>query len=179
MRHVLSAEALLEPRHYRRKRNPIRRYPASLLVHQLDPLNKALLLLYLDGHSYWEISEAGASSLVWNVLSGLAIIPLKIWLVRKYGDHTGQLPRGLRVINDIARYKPERGAEFIRTLARFEEEDPSSQVDQSSFVMMDCALTCEQKLSWVKTRRATPSSCSRLRGCLAQAQINSSPLLSY
>jgi hypothetical protein len=57
---------------------------------------------------------------VWNILSGLAIIPLKIWLVRKYGDHTGQLPRGLRVINDIARYKPERVAEFIRTLARFE-----------------------------------------------------------
>ena len=69
---------------------------------------------------------------MWNVLFGLAIIPLAVWFVRKYGDHTCQLPRGLRVINDIAGYNLNEATGFIKTLARFKEEEPSSQGDKSS-----------------------------------------------
>ena len=58
-----------------------------------------------------------------NVLFGLAIIPLGIWLARRYGDRIGQSSFGRKFVNDLAGYNLNSATDFIATLARFEQEE--------------------------------------------------------
>jgi len=59
-----------------------------------------------------------------NVLFGLAIIPLAIWLARKYGDRVSGSKFGRKLLDDIAGHNLNEATEFLATLARFEEEEP-------------------------------------------------------
>ena len=62
--------------------------------------------------------------LVSNLAIGAAIIPLGIWLAKKYGDRMNRSAFGRRIMNDIAGYNLNAADDFIATLARFEEEEP-------------------------------------------------------
>ena len=59
--------------------------------------------------------------LVTNVLFGLAVIPVGIWLVRKFAGRLSQ-----RFLNDLAGTNLSAASRFLANLARFEEEEPRS-----------------------------------------------------
>lgn len=59
--------------------------------------------------------------LVENVLFGLAVIPVGIWLARKFGGRLNQ-----RFLNDLAGYNLNAASRFLADLARFEEEEPQA-----------------------------------------------------
>jgi hypothetical protein len=62
----------------------------------------------------------GAPYLIANVLVGLAIIPLAIWLSRKFGDRMGHLPAVQRIMSDLAGYNLNAATSFLATLSAFE-----------------------------------------------------------
>jgi hypothetical protein len=64
----------------------------------------------------------GAAYLVANLLVGLAIIPLAIWLSKKFGDRMGRSLIIQRLMKDLAGHNLEAAAGFLVTLAEFEEE---------------------------------------------------------
>ncbi len=58
-----------------------------------------------------------------NVLFGLAIIPLGIWLARRYGDRISRSSYLRKLVNDLAGYNLNSATDLIATLARFEREE--------------------------------------------------------
>jgi hypothetical protein len=65
-------------------------------------------------------SLLGAPYLFANVLVGLAIIPLGIWLSKKYGDRMGRSPIIQRFMNDLAGHNLNEASRFLATLSEFE-----------------------------------------------------------
>jgi hypothetical protein len=57
-----------------------------------------------------------------NVAFGLALIPLAIWLSKKFGDRIGRFPMIQRFMKDLAGYNLNAAADFLATLSEFEEE---------------------------------------------------------
>ena len=64
----------------------------------------------------------GTAYLVANVLVGVAIIPLAIWLSKKFGDRMGRSPMIQRFMRDLAGYNLNAATGSLATLAKFEEE---------------------------------------------------------
>jgi hypothetical protein len=58
-----------------------------------------------------------------NVLFGLAIIPLFLWLARKFGKRMNSSTSGRQFMNDIAGYNLKAAIGFLATLAEFESEN--------------------------------------------------------
>ena len=82
-----------------------------------------LLIVALKG--FWGLDAYrlfGAAYLVANLLVGLAIIPLAIWLSKKFGDRMGRSPVIQRLMKDLAGYNLNAAAGFLATLSEFEEE---------------------------------------------------------
>jgi hypothetical protein len=82
-----------------------------------------LLIVALKG--FWGLDAYrlfGAAYLVANLLVGLAIIPLAIWLSKKYGDRMDRSPMIQRLMKDLAGYNLNAAAGFLATLSEFEEE---------------------------------------------------------
>jgi hypothetical protein len=68
----------------------------------------------------------GSAYLTANLLVGLAIIPLAIWLSRKFSDRMGRSPMIQRVMKDLAGYNLNAAASFLATLSEFAEEERST-----------------------------------------------------
>jgi flagellar biogenesis protein FliO len=57
-----------------------------------------------------------------NVLFGLAIIPMAIWVSRKFGDRMGRSPIIQRLMRELAGYNLNAATCFLATLSEFEDE---------------------------------------------------------
>jgi hypothetical protein len=64
----------------------------------------------------------GGTVLAVNVLFGLAIIPLAIWVSRKFGDRMGRSPIIQRLMRELAGYHLNAATGFLATLSEFEDE---------------------------------------------------------
>jgi hypothetical protein len=64
----------------------------------------------------------GTAYLVANLLVGLAIIPLAIWLSKKFSDRMGRSPMIQRLMKDLAGYNLNAATGFLATLSEFEDE---------------------------------------------------------
>jgi hypothetical protein len=67
----------------------------------------------------------GVPYLVANLLVGLAIIPLGIWLSKKFSDRMGRSPLIQRLMKDLAGYNLNAAAGFLASLSEFEDETPA------------------------------------------------------
>lgn len=82
-----------------------------------------LLIVALKG--FWGLDAYrlfGTAYLVANVLVGVAIIPLAIWLSKKFGGRMGRSPMIQRFMRDLAGYNLNAATGSLATLAKFEEE---------------------------------------------------------
>ena len=57
-----------------------------------------------------------------NVLLGLAVIPLAVWISRRYADRMQRSPLVQRVMRDLAGTNLNAAQDFLASLSRFEEE---------------------------------------------------------
>lgn len=64
----------------------------------------------------------GAAWLSANLLFGLAIIPLAIWISRRFGDRMARFPIVQRLMRDLTGYNLAVATDFLATLSEFEEE---------------------------------------------------------
>ena len=86
-----------------------------------------LLIVVLEG--FWGIDAykaLGATYLLANLLFGLAIIPLAIWLSKKFGNRMGRLPNIQRLMKDLAGYNLNAASAFLATLSEFADEKRGS-----------------------------------------------------
>lgn len=60
-----------------------------------------------------------------NVAFGVAVIPLAVWISRRYGDRMERSPLVQRLMRDLAGYNLNVATGFVDSLARFEEERPA------------------------------------------------------
>ena len=82
-----------------------------------------LLIVVLKG--FWGLDAYrlfGAAYLVANLLLGLAIIPLAIWLSKKFSDRMGCSPVIQRLMKDLAGYNLNAAAASLTQLSQFEDE---------------------------------------------------------
>jgi hypothetical protein len=64
---------------------------------------------------------------VWsNVAFGLALIPLAVWVSKKFGDRMDRSPFIQGIMRSLAGYSLNAAVGFLATLKRFEEESPAS-----------------------------------------------------
>jgi hypothetical protein len=61
-----------------------------------------------------------------NILFGLALIPLTLWLSRKFGDRMGRSPFIQQLMKDIAGDNLSAAREFVAKLSEFEDESRAS-----------------------------------------------------
>jgi hypothetical protein len=64
----------------------------------------------------------GVPYLVANLLVGLTIIPLGIWLSKKFSDRMGRSPFIQRLMKDLAGYNLNAAGGFLASLSEFEDE---------------------------------------------------------
>jgi hypothetical protein len=64
----------------------------------------------------------GGVVLAVNVLFGLAIIPMAIWVSRKFGDRMGRSPIIQGLMRELAGYNLNAATRFLATLSEFEDE---------------------------------------------------------
>jgi hypothetical protein len=57
-----------------------------------------------------------------NIALGLAVIPLGVWLARRYADRAQRSPLARRLARDLAGYNLNAAAGYLETLERFERE---------------------------------------------------------
>jgi hypothetical protein len=82
-----------------------------------------LLIVALKG--FWGLDAYrlfGSRYLVANVMLGLAIIPLAIWLSKKFAGRMGRSPLMQSLMKDLAGYNLNAATSFLATIAEFEEE---------------------------------------------------------
>lgn len=75
-------------------------------------------LLGLDAYAIFP-----ARYLIANGLFGLAVIPLAIWISRRYADRMERSPLVRRLLRDMAGYNLNAATESLSSLARFEAEE--------------------------------------------------------
>jgi hypothetical protein len=83
-----------------------------------------LLIVTLKG--FWGLDAYklfGTAFLVSNLLVGLAIIPLALWLSKTFSDRMGRSPFIQRLMKDLAGYNLNAAAGFLATLSQFEDEN--------------------------------------------------------
>jgi hypothetical protein len=83
-----------------------------------------LMIVTLEG--LWGLDAYrlfGTAFLVSNLLVGLAIIPLALWLSNRFGDRMGRSPFIQRLMKDLAGYNLNAAAGFLATLSQFEDEN--------------------------------------------------------
>jgi hypothetical protein len=64
----------------------------------------------------------GLKFVVVNLLFGVAVIPVAIWLSRKYGERVGRSPFMRRLMRDLAGYNLNAATGFLATISEFAEE---------------------------------------------------------
>jgi hypothetical protein len=99
----------------------IRHFQWTLLLAPL--LWTPLLIVALEGFLRVDAYKTvGAAYLLANLLFGLAIIPLAIWLSKKFGDRMDRSPKIQRLMKELAGYNLNAASGFLATLSEFEEE---------------------------------------------------------
>jgi hypothetical protein len=99
----------------------IRHFQSTLLLAPL--LWTPLLIVALEGFLRVDAYKAlGAAYLLANLLFGLAIIPLAIWVSKKFGDRMGRSPKIQQLMKELAGYNLNAASDFLATLSEFEEE---------------------------------------------------------
>jgi hypothetical protein len=103
----------------------IRSIQWTLLVAPL--LWTPLLIVALKGFLGVDAYKAlGAAYLFANLLFGLAIIPLAIWLSKKFSSRMNRSPLMQRLMKDLAGYNLNAATDFLATLSEFEDEKQAS-----------------------------------------------------
>jgi hypothetical protein len=74
-------------------------------------------LLGLDAYALFS-----ARYLIANALFGLAVIPLALWVSRRYAERMGRSPLVQRLLRDMAGYNLNAATGFLSRLARFEAD---------------------------------------------------------
>jgi hypothetical protein len=99
----------------------IRHFQWTLLLAPL--LWTPLLIVALEGFLRVDAYKTvGAAYLLANLLFGLAIIPLAIWLSKKFGDRMDRSPKIQWLMKELAGYNLNAASDFLATLSEFEEE---------------------------------------------------------
>ena len=99
----------------------IRHFQWTLLLAPL--LWTPLLIVALEGSLRVDAYKTvGAAYLLANLLFGLAIIPLAIWLSKKFGDRMERSPKIQFLMKELAGYNLTAASDFLATLSEFEEE---------------------------------------------------------
>jgi len=99
----------------------IRHFQWTLLLAPL--LWTPLLIVALEGFLRVDAYKTlGAAYLLANFLFGLAIIPLAIWLSKKFGDRMDRSPKIQWLMKELAGYNLNAASDFLATLSEFEEE---------------------------------------------------------
>jgi hypothetical protein len=83
-----------------------------------------LMIVTLEG--LWGLDAyrlLGTAFLVSNLLVGLAIIPVALWLSNRFSDRMGRSPFLQRLMRDLAGYNLNAAAGFLATLSQFEDEN--------------------------------------------------------
>jgi hypothetical protein len=62
-----------------------------------------------------------------NLLFGLLVIPVAIWVSRRYADRLQQSPLLQQLMLDIAGRNLATATEYLRSLAKFEEEQSGAE----------------------------------------------------
>ncbi len=82
-----------------------------------------LLIVALEGFLKVDAyKKLGAAYLLANLLFGLAIIPMVIWLAKKFGNRMDRSPKIQWLMKELAGYNLNTTSEFLATLSEFEEE---------------------------------------------------------
>jgi hypothetical protein len=99
----------------------IRHIQGALLLATLawTPLLIVVLWACFGINVYREFSLAWLAS---NVLLGLAIIPLAIWISKEFGDRMGRSPFLQRFMRDLAGYNLNAATGFLASISEFEKE---------------------------------------------------------
>ncbi len=85
------------------------------------------LIVALKG--FWDVDAYkvfGTAFLLANLAAGLAIIPLAIWVSRKFGDRMGRSPVVQRLMRELAGYNLNAATGFLATISEFENETRDS-----------------------------------------------------
>jgi hypothetical protein len=99
----------------------IRHFQWTLLLAPL--LWTPLLIVALEGLLRVDAYKTlGAAYLLANLLFGLAIIPLAIWLSKKFGDRMDRSPKIQWLMKELAGYNLNAAADFLAKLSQFEDE---------------------------------------------------------
>jgi hypothetical protein len=99
----------------------IRHFQWTLLLAPL--LWTPLLIVALEGFLRVDAYKTlGGAYLLANLLFGLAIIPLAIWLSKKFGDRMDRSPKIQWLMKELAGYNLNAASDFLATLSEFEEE---------------------------------------------------------
>jgi hypothetical protein len=83
-----------------------------------------LMIVTLEG--FWGLDAYrlfGTAFLVSNLLVGLAIIPLALWLSKRFSDRMGRSPFLQRLMKDLAGYNLNAADGFLAKLSQFEDEN--------------------------------------------------------
>jgi hypothetical protein len=83
-----------------------------------------LMIVTLEG--FWGLDAYrlfGTAFLVSNLLVGLAIIPLALWLSKRFSDRMGRSPFIQRLMKDLAGYNLNAATGFLAKLSQFEDQN--------------------------------------------------------
>jgi flagellar biogenesis protein FliO len=81
------------------------------------------LIVALKGFWYVDAYQVfGTALLSANLAVGLAIIPLAIWVSKRFGDRMGRSPVMRRLMRELAGYNMNAATDFLATLSKFENE---------------------------------------------------------
>jgi hypothetical protein len=82
-----------------------------------------LLIVALKG--FWNVDAykvPGVNFLAVNLAFGLAIIPLSVWVSRRFGDRIGRVPMVRELMSGLAGYSLQSAADRLAAIAEFEKE---------------------------------------------------------
>jgi hypothetical protein len=82
-----------------------------------------LLVVMLKG--FWDVDlykVLGSGLLIANVAMGVAVIPVAIWVSKKFGERMGGSPAMQWLMRELAGYNLNAANGFLRTLSEFKDE---------------------------------------------------------
>jgi hypothetical protein len=74
---------------------------------------------------FWDVDAykvLGNGFLIANVAIGVAVIPVAIWVSKKFGERMGSSPTMQWLMRELAGYNLSAATGFLRTLSEFKNE---------------------------------------------------------
>ncbi len=88
-------------------------------------------LLIVTLKAFWGLDAyrlLGPAFLISNLLVGLTIIPVALWLSKKFSDRMGRSPFIQRLMKDLAGVNLNAAATFLATLSQFKDETHPDEI---------------------------------------------------